>query len=178
MTESPDRRDPNMEGCRPGVRRQGFVRSVVAAQFIRYAACGALATGVDLVVFFAVAWRAIPALLPDDPIGKVLSVSIIPVEEALRVRHYVICRAIAFLFSNLTAYGTNVLWVFEGGRHDRRKEIGLFFAVSLVSVFLGTWFGTALIQFKGCSTTVSYAANVVTSVLINYMGRKFLVFHR
>jgi putative flippase GtrA len=153
-------------------------RIAVVRQFLRYALCGGLATGVDLMVFFAVAWRLIPALLETDPLVRILGIPPVPVEEAMRVRHYVICRAIAFVFSNFVAYGTNVLWVFEGGRHNRRKEIGLFFTVSLTSLFLGTGLGAALIRYGGFSTTFSYVANVVASVLINYAGRKFYVFHR
>jgi putative flippase GtrA len=66
--------------------------------------------------------------------------------------------------------------VFETGRHARRKEIALFYAVSLTSLALGTGLGAGMIRYGGVSTTLAYAANVVASVLINYAGRKFWVF--
>jgi putative flippase GtrA len=145
-------------------------------QFIRYAICGGLATGVDILVFYALAWRAIPALLVTDPMVRLLDLNVVAIDSSQQVRNYVICRTISFVFANLVAYGTNALWVFETGRHARRKEIALFYAVSLTSLALGTGLGAGMIRYGGASTTLAYAANVVASVLINYAGRKFWVF--
>lgn len=145
-------------------------------QFIKYGMAGGLATVVDLGVTYFLSWKVIPALTSDDAIVKLLGLSVIPIEEAVRARHYFINRALAFLVGNMVAYITNVLWVFEPGRHSRAKEITLFYVVSGISFVIGTSIGTGLIQFLHWTTTMALAANVVASVLINYAGRKFFIF--
>jgi hypothetical protein len=53
----------------------------------------------------------------------------------------------------------------------------LFYAVSLVSFFVGTFIGAWLIKGFGLDTTYSYIAAMVSALLINYAGRKFFIFH-
>ena len=83
---------------------------------------------------------------------------------------------VAFILSNLTAYILNILWVFKGGRHHWLVEIGLFYAVSGVSLFIGMGLQTWLIASQGMSTTVAFFVNVLTSLMINYAMRKFVIF--
>lgn len=156
------------------VERSAAVRNLT--QFVKYGLCGGLATVVDLAVFYALSLTVIPTLLPDDPLVQRLGLSGPFVSEAVRARNYVLARAVAFVFSNLTAYVTNVLWVFEPGRHRRHVELGLFYLVSGFSLAAGTAVGWSLIHWGGLSTTVSLLANVVASTLINYACRKYLVF--
>ena len=54
----------------------------------------------------------------------------------------------------------------------------LFYAVSLASFCVATFVGWFLIQVFHFQTSIAFAANVVVSVLINYAGRKFLIFKR
>ncbi|HEY8241509.1 MAG TPA: GtrA family protein [Kiritimatiellia bacterium] len=145
-------------------------------QFIKYGVAGGIATVVDLSITYFLSWKVIPALTSDDVVVRVLGLGIIPIEEALRARNYFINRTIAFLIANFVAYVTNVLWVFEPGRHSRAKEISLFYAVSGISFIIGTSLGTALIQCLHLTTTMALLANVVASVAINYAGRKFYIF--
>ncbi len=177
-----------MGAARAGVRRAGGVRPVnaaagsagnaarSAAQFVKYGLCGGLATAVDLAVFYGLSLTLIPTLLPDDPLVRRLSLSGPFVMASARARNYVLARAIAFVFSNLTAYVTNVLWVFERGRHRRHVEVGLFYLVSGVSLAVGTAVGWSLIALGGRSTSFSLLANVAASMLINYVCRKHIVF--
>ena len=145
-------------------------------QFVGYAVCGGIATGVDVVVFYALAWRIIPALGADDPLVRLLNLAGPFAEEAVRSRHFLINRAIAFFFSNLAAYALNARFIFRPGRHGKHKEMMLFFVLSLTSVGIGTTVGWTLIRFAGWSTTVSYICNIIAAVLINYAGRKYWVF--
>ena len=145
-------------------------------QFIKYGLAGGAATAVDIVVFYLLSWLVFPALTSDDRLVTLLNLDIRPVEELVRSRHYYLNRSITFLFSNFTAYVINVLWVFEPGRHSKAKEIGLFYAVSGVSFLIGTTIGWALIRFAGFTTTTAFLANLVASVLINYVARKYYVF--
>jgi putative flippase GtrA len=66
--------------------------------------------------------------------------------------------------------------VFHRGRHHWLLEIGLFYAVSGVSLVIGTTLQTALIGHFGLTTTVAFGANLVTALLINYAMRKFVIF--
>ena len=83
---------------------------------------------------------------------------------------------VAFLFSNLTAYLLNIFWVFKAGRHHWLLEIGLFYLVSGISVVLGSTLMGYLIHHFGLVTTQAFGANVLTSLLINYMLRKYVIF--
>jgi len=117
-------------------------------QFIKYAIAGGIATVVPAVSDQARSW------------------------------HFYVNSGIAFLFSNTTAYLIDFNWVFHPGRHSRRKEITLFFAVSLTALTLGAGVGSGLIYMAGAGFGVSIIAKAVAALAINYAGRKFLVFSR
>ncbi len=149
-------------------------------QFIKYGLCGGAATAVDMTLFFLFAWLVFPALTESDPFTKLLGIlhlDIRTVSESVRLRNYWIDKTICFLFSNFTAYILNVMFVFKAGKHKRHHELMLFYAVSLVSFFIGTFVGGVLIKTFGLDTTYSYLAAMVSALLINYAGRKFFIFH-
>ena len=145
-------------------------------QFIKYALCGGLATAVDMAVFFFMAWRILPGLRETDPLVVRLHLRVRPVDESLRAFRFLVNTAVAFVFSNLTAYALNAAWVFTPGRHGRGVEMALFFAVSAASVAIGAAVGWALIRWAGWSTSISYGSKLVASLLVNYAGRKWFVF--
>lgn len=145
-------------------------------QFIKYAIGGGIATGVDIIVFYFVAWKLIPALREDDPVVKRLGIKVKPVTEKQRSNRFVIVTAIAFLFSNLTAYVLSIYWIFQPGRHAWYIELLLFYAVSGISIFIGTFVGWALIKWFHLSTTASYVSKMIASLLINFVCRKFIIF--
>lgn len=145
-------------------------------QFIKYGICGGLATATDLVIFYLGAIYFLPALTPDDVVVKLLGLNVSEVSDDVRGFRYVVDSGISFLFANMVAYVTNVIFVFEAGRHSRVKELLLFYLVSGVSVFLGVWLGSALINYLGWTTTMAKLANVVTAVLINYGLRRYYIF--
>ena len=145
-------------------------------QFVKYALCGGVATAVDVAVFFAMAWLVLPALRETDPLAVRLHLRVRPVDERLRASRFIVNTAVAFLFSNLTAYLLNAAWVFEPGRHGRWVEVALFYAVSGASVTIGVAVGWALIRWARWSTSLSYVTKVVASLLVNYAGRKWFVF--
>jgi putative flippase GtrA len=55
-------------------------------------------------------------------------------------------------------------------------ELGFFYAVSGVSIAIGTWLMGELIRRRGWRTTFAFGANLVTALLINYAMRKFVIF--
>lgn len=145
-------------------------------QFIKYGFCGGIATGVDMIAFFLLAWLVFPALSQDDLFVRLLHLSPEPMTEALRARNFVFNNILAFLFSNLTAYILNVLFVFKSGKHKRHHELILFYALSTFSLIVATFAGWILIRIVGLGTTYSYLAKIIAALLINYAGRKFLIF--
>lgn len=146
------------------------------AQFIKYGMAGGLATAVDIVIFYLLAWKVLPALTVNDQLVELLGLAITPVTESVRQWHYVADRSLTFLVSNMTAYVANVLWVFTPGRHGRVKEILLFYAVSGISFVVATGISTGLIAWFGCTTTTAFLVNMVCSLMINYVCRKYFVF--
>ena len=150
--------------------------SPALVQFIKYAICGGVATGVDMLVFYSLSWLVLPALRDNDPVVRLLRLRVRPVDERVRARRFVINTVATFMVSNLAAYLLNIHWVFEPGRHPWYIEIGLFYAVSGISVALGTGLGWAMIRWLHFSTTASYAGKLVASLMINYVCRKFVIF--
>jgi putative flippase GtrA len=145
-------------------------------QFIKYAICGGIATGVHISLFYLCAWKVLPALSDTDPVVRILGLSVTPVTDAIRARNSMFDNGIAFVFSNLTAYLLNILWVFKAGRHHWLVEIGLFYLVSGISMVIGSSLMGWLINHFGMQTTVAFGANLVTSLAINFALRKYFIF--
>ncbi|MGD1018412.1 MAG: GtrA family protein [Verrucomicrobiia bacterium] len=145
-------------------------------QFIKYAIAGVIATVVHVSLFYCCALKLMPGLTPNDPVAKLLHVQVGLVSDAVRARNSVIDNGVAFLFSNLTAYLINIVWVFESGRHNRVREILFFYLVSGISVALGSALMGFLINHFGVITTLAFGANAVVSLLINYALRKYFIF--
>lgn len=145
-------------------------------QFIKYAIGGGVATAVDMAAFFLLAWLVFPALRENDPVVRKLGLRVRHVDEDQRSRRFVICTALAFVLSNLTAYLINIFWVFEPGRHPWYIEVALFYAVSGISIVIGTAIGWAMIRYLHLSTSFSYAGKLFASLMINFVCRKYFVF--
>lgn len=145
-------------------------------QFVKYSMCGGIAIAVDMITFFLIAWLVFPALTEGDFLVRILGLQIDPVPESVRTLNFILGNVIAFVVSNMTAYILNILFVFKSGRHNRWKELGLFYLVSGISVGLGVLIGVVLIQGFGLSTSSSYVAKAISTTLINYAARKFFIF--
>lgn len=146
-------------------------------QFVKYSMCGGVALAADMITFFLVAWLLFPALTEGDLFVRLFQMKVDVVSDHVRVINFCMGNVIAFMVSNLTAYILNVLFVFKAGKYSRWKEVGLFYLVSAVSVGIGIGVGVVLIHGFGLSTTYSYMAKVVSTTLINYAARKFIIFH-
>jgi len=147
-------------------------------QFIKYAIAGGIATVVDMITFFLCAWLLFSALSPDERLVKIFNIQVASLSDNARALHYAVDMVIAFLFSNTTAYLIDFHWVFHPGRHSRRKEFALFFAVSATAMVVGTGLGAALIKWDSMGAGISYVAKAVAALAINFIGRKFFVFLR
>jgi putative flippase GtrA len=147
------------------------------AQFIKYGVAGGLATLTQIVAFFALGWRLLPCLTNDDIMVRLLGIAPGAVQAGeSRALNAAIATALAFVLANAVAYTLNVLFVFKAGKHHWLLEIGLFYAVSGVSIVIGTSLQTLLIIHHGVMTTLAFGTNIASSLVINYAMRKFFIF--
>ncbi len=137
-------------------------------QFGKYGMCGVASVVVLLACTYSLTYTLLPAM-------EGMTVDGAPISDALRERNLMLANIIAFLPSNLTAYALNALWVFTPGRHSRWTEFGLFTGISAVAFAAGL-VGPKLIGWFGVSTHFAELSLVVTSALVNFVCRKFLVF--
>ena len=149
-------------------------------QFIKYLFCGGITFVVDVAVFFIMAWLVLPSLRPDDhlfgPLIGIFGWEIGAVPEQVLLRNFVINKVIAFLSSNTVAYVTNALFVFSGGRHQRFKEVGLFYLLSTISFVVFTWLSRVLIGRFGWDVSLSYFFVFALAMVTNFTMRKRFVF--
>ncbi|MFU8779691.1 MAG: GtrA family protein [Kiritimatiellia bacterium] len=146
------------------------------AQFIKYGVAGGTATGVHIGLFFLLGWRLFPSLTADDWMVRLLGVVPGEVAEELRAFNSVVSNALAFLVANAVAYILNIMFVFKKGRHHWFLEIALFYAVSGVSMAIGSLLQWILISRYGVMTTLAFGSNIFCSLMINYAMRRFVIF--
>lgn len=145
-------------------------------QFIKYGMAGGIATVTHVAAFFLAGFFLFPCVSAEDPLVKLFGLVAPAVEEALRARYAVYSNLAAFMISNTVCYIMNRLFVFRPGRHHIVIEFLLFLAVSAVSMTVGTTLMGVLIQQFGVQTTYAFGANILSSLAINYVMRKFFVF--
>lgn len=151
-------------------------------QFMKYGLAGVLAMGTDVLFFTLANVFLFPigdaAESVNRPLSEYASLGVWLREMASdpRVVNYLKCNVIGFFFANIVAYFLNVKWVFRGGRHRRHWEITLFLLVSLISFLLGSALGAYLVGRFGLNEYLAKGGNIVASILINYLCRKFWVF--
>lgn len=85
---------------------------------------------------------------------------------------------IAFVPSNFVAYALNRWLVFTPGRHSAKKEITLFTIISFFSFSLGEILPFWLTNNFDLPRPVVHFSFIVSSALVNFVCRKFLVFEK
>jgi len=146
-------------------------------QFVKYGACGVAATMVDITIFYLFALFIFPALGESDVLVSLFGDLVrITTDPAQIERNFVLNSVIAFIGSNLTAYALNVWLVFPSNKASRHREMVLFFVVSGVSIAIGIFLGWVLVRITG-GATWGYVMKVFSSLMINYVGRKYVVFN-
>lgn len=145
-------------------------------QFVKYGLAGGVATATHILAFFLAGFFLFPCVSADDPLVKLFGLAAPAVAEALRARYAVYSNVLAFCVSNTVCYVINRLFVFRPGRHHIVLEFLLFLAVSAVSMAVGTTLMGVLIKQFGVQTTYAFGANILSSLAINYVMRKFFVF--
>lgn len=145
-------------------------------QFIKYAFAGGIATVVHILTFYTCCWKLFPSLTQNDIVVRVLKAKVIELPAEARARNAVYSNIVAFFASNIVCYIINRIFVFKPGEHNVVVEFLLFLAVSAIAIFLGTAIMRWLIKRFDMQTTFAFAANLVTSLMFNYVLRKFFIF--
>lgn len=150
-------------------REHGFKKTLLSRntpfliQFGKYGVCGVL----SVLVFLAVAYSG-EALFPDQ-LGSDLP-------KDIRAEYLPYLHFAAFLPSNFAAYGLNRWLVFTPGRHNTSKEVTLFTIISFLSFSIGELLPVWLVASFGVPNTVAHLSFVISSAMVNFVCRKFLVF--
>ncbi len=97
------------------------------------------------------------------------------IEDTARSNRQILANLIAFPIGNAVAYASNALWVFTGGRHHRVREFLYFTLISFVSFLAGVLGGPIFVRL-GLDPRLAQLGLILTSALVNYVCRKFLVF--
>jgi len=154
-------------------------KNTLHGQIIKYLFFGGITFVIDVCVFYLFAWLILPSLRLTDPFATFLTyfnLSIQPVSESTLVRNYTINKIVAFLCSNTFAYVTNLLFVFNDGRHNRLKEGLLFYLFSTFSFVLFTGLSILLISLFSWDVTYSYFFIFILAMLTNFTVRKKMIF--
>jgi putative flippase GtrA len=132
------------------------------AQFFKYVVFGFLATGVLLGVYF-IARTFYGDYIADD----------LPI-ETLKI-HLAYVMLVGFVLANIVAYITNRMFVFTPSDRHWTVEFMIFLAVSGLSFWAGNsakdWFIDT-----GLHKDVAALSFAVSSALVNFIARKYLVF--
>ncbi len=125
------------------------------------------------------AWIVLPSLRDGDPFGSIITLmggQIRPVSEDVLLRNFVFNKIAAFLASNTVAYITNVLFVFNDGKHQKVKEVALFYALSTASFAFFTLLSRYLIAQFNWQVTWAYFFVFICAMVTNFTMRKKFVF--
>ncbi len=155
----------------------GFGIPPALIQFLKYALAGVVGTVIHIGLFHAIAWKLFPALQETDWAVKLLKIEITPVDLITRSRNSMIANFGGFMVTNFIVYVINVIWVFEAGKYSWWIELLLFYAVSSISMVIGTSTMGFLIRRFGMLTSYAFCANLVSALLINFAARKYFIFN-
>ena len=152
-------------------REKGFKETLLSReapfliQFGKYGVCGVISVVVLALVIYlgeALAPQYFSDNLPDNTIAW----------------NTAILHFIAFVPSNFVAYGLNRWLVFTPGRHSVKKEMILFTIISLVSFSIGEMLPFWLINNLDLPRPVVHFSFIISSAMVNFVCRKFLVFEK
>ena len=135
-------------------------------QFAKYGFCGVIATVTHIAIVYAIGLTVNPAVGEQIP-------------KELKETRTMWNNTAAFFLSGVVAYLLNVAFVFSPGRHDKHIEVFLFFAISAVSFFAGLFAIPLIFGAIDTNKNIEHYANlgfIITSALVNFVCRKFIVF--
>ena len=90
--------------------------------------------------------------------------------------HYLVANFIAISVAIMVNYVISQKWVFETGRHSKRKEFVFFIGVSIVALLLNQLFMFILVDSVEMNMKVSKIVAIGLVAVYNYLAKKFFVF--
>lgn len=145
-------------------------------QIFKYGVIGGVATLINLVVAEACAAWVWPCLGADDLFVKYAGFSAVDVADDVRALRAVFSNLVGFFIANVVCWLLNRRYVFVPGRHHWLMEYFYFLMGSGVAILIGSVAIWVLVRFHGLQTTYSFVINVMVSVAVNFVVRKFWVF--
>ena len=145
-------------------------------QFVKYGLIGLLATAINFAVAEVCAATVWPCLGADDLCVRHCGFPSTEVSNGVRATLAVYCNLVGFFVANGVCWVLNRKYVFTPGRHHWFVEYLLFLAGSGVAILCGSAAIWALVGFYGLQTSYSFVVNVLVSVAVNFVVRKFFVF--
>lgn len=145
-------------------------------QIFKYGVIGVIATVINLVVAELCAAYVWPCLGPDDLFVMHFGFSSAAIDDALRAELAVYCNFVGFFIANIVCWLLNRRYVFTPGRHSPFVEYLYFLAGSGFAIACGSVVIWVLVRYYGMQTTYSFVINVLVSVSVNFVVRKFFVF--
>ena len=133
------------------------------SQLFKYALCGCIS-----VAFFFSIFLSAGILYPDYLDTSQMS-------QSTHQCHLSIVLALAFIPSNFLAYFSNRAFVFTPGKHNFLNEMFVFTSISTLS-FIGGEVGKRFIVDAGYPNVIAALSFAVSSALVNFVARKFIVF--
>lgn len=152
-------------------REKGFKKTLLSReapfliQFGKYGVCGVISVVVLALVIYLGESLA-PQYFSNDLPDKTIAWN-------TAILHF-----IAFVPSNFVAYGLNRWLVFTPGRHSAKKEMTLFTIISLLSFSIGEVLPFWLINNLDLPRPVVHFSFIISSAMVNFVCRKFLVFEK
>jgi putative flippase GtrA len=153
-----------------------FHKDHAGLQFLKYLVCGGIGAASDLLTFYALVLFVFPAVGEGDFLVKWFG-DIIPVpsDPSLIGRNFIFASIGAFIISGIISYLLNIWFVFHSDARSRHREVLLFLFVSAANILLGTTLGWCALKLTGI-TSIGYLAKMGGALIINFLGRKYLVF--
>lgn len=92
--------------------------------------------------------------------------------------HYLLAGTISFVIATLVNYGLGLLWVFEGGRHARHKEVTLIYLVSAIGLAVNLAVLYLLVESGVVHVFVAKVLASLSAFLWNFSARYLWIFQR
>ena len=138
-------------------------------QFLKYGLCGVLAAIAHNLIMATLSLTIFPA-------GKGMVVDGVAISEAVRSHNLVLNNAISWPFGTIVSYWLNIQFVFTPGRHSRLVEMVLFWIVGAIGFFPGAYVVKWMAEDLSLPSTIAQLGFVFTSVAVNFLMRKFVIF--
>jgi putative flippase GtrA len=146
------------------------------AQFVKYGAIGVLSTCVQMIGFYLLAATCLKCLGADDWAVRFLGIPSVEVSDGLRAFRAAVATAGGFTVANIFCWMMNRLFVFKPGKFRWYVEFLMFFGVAALATVVALGVQSLLIRYFGMMTTAAVIVEVVTSFLMNFFVRKFVIF--